>query len=83
MSDLDNTYQPISCSFHDRLEDWAIRRTSVEIVWLEGDIQQTATDRIADVFAKNGADHLRLDSGATIRLDHLVSVENNPLPDAC
>ncbi len=76
-------YQPISCTFHDRLEDWAIRRAPVEIVWLEGDIQQTETDRIADVFAKDGADHLRLDSGTTIRLDHLISVDGNPLTDDC
>ena len=83
MTESDNPYRPISCTFHDRLEDWAIRRASVEIVWLEGDIQQTATDRIADVFAKDGADHLRLSSGPTIRLGHLVSVDGNRLADAC
>ncbi len=76
-------YHPIACSFHDRLEDWAIRRTPVEIVWRDGEIQQITTVCIADVFAQDGADHLRLDSGEVIRLDRLVSVNGVMLPDAC
>ena len=83
MPEPETPYQPLSCSFHDRLEHWAIRRVPVDFIWVEGDDERIATARIVDVFASDGADHLRLDSGTTIRLDRLISVHGVPLPAAC
>ncbi len=83
MDKPNSDYQPIACSFHDRLEDWAVRRTPVEIVWQDGDERKTANERIKDVFARDGADHLKLDSGLIIRLDRLISVDEMMVPDAC
>lgn len=76
-------YHPIACSFHDRLEDWAVRRTPIELVWRDGHTTQRITALIADVYAKEGADWLRLDTGEVIRLDRLIEAGGIALPDAC
>ena len=76
-------YQPIACEYHDRLESWAVRRQPVEVVWTEGDTKRTETAVIADVFARDGADWIRLATGDVLRADALVSVNGLPLPDAC
>ena len=67
-------YTPIACSVHDRLESWAVRRTPVAVVWRDGDAERAATTTIADVFAKAGADWVRLATGETVRADRLVTV---------
>ena len=79
----DAPYAPIDCSFYDRLEHWAIRRTSVEVVWTDEGTERRTTARIADVFARAGADYLRLDDGTEVRLDRLVTVDGLALPKAC
>ncbi|NNF56823.1 MAG: hypothetical protein HKN04_01140 [Rhodothermaceae bacterium] len=79
----EHAYQPIACGFHDRLEDWAVRRTPVELIWYDGDKARHTTAVIADVYAKEGADWLRLDTGEVIRLDRLSTVDGMALPDAC
>ena len=38
---------------------------------------------IADLFAKDGAEYLKLDNGTVIRLDHIVSVNGIALNYAC
>jgi Rho-binding antiterminator len=76
-------YHPIACGFHDRLEDWAVRRTPIEIVWRDGDETHRTTAVLADVYAKEGADWLRLDTGEIIRLNRLITVNGIALPDVC
>ncbi len=82
MSKVITDYIPIACGFHDRLEHWAVRSETVEIVWLEGAAERTTLASIADVFAKDGADWLKLGSGEVIRADHLVSVGGIPRPNS-
>ncbi|GAB5536046.1 MAG: hypothetical protein Rubg2KO_22950 [Rubricoccaceae bacterium] len=79
----DTTYTPIACEYHDRLESWAVRRQPVEVVWAEGDTERRELAVIADVFARDGADWIRLATGDVVRADALVSVDGLPLPDAC
>ncbi|MEO0556591.1 MAG: hypothetical protein AAF170_00265 [Bacteroidota bacterium] len=76
-------YTPIACGFHDRLEHWAVRRQLVEVIWADGDAERTETTVIADVFARDGADWVRLATGDVLRADALVSVDGLPLPTAC
>jgi Rho-binding antiterminator len=76
-------YVPIACGFHDRLEHHAVRGAAVEVVWTDGGTERAATTRLADVFAADGADWVRLASGDVIRADRLVSVDGTPLPRAC
>lgn len=84
MTDAPKTdYTPIACAFHDRLESWAVRRQPVEVVWMDGDTQRQTTAVIADVFAREGADWVRLAIGDVFRADALVSVDGLALPDAC
>lgn len=83
MSNVITDYIPIACGFHDRLEHWAVVRDDVEIVWLDGANQRTVRTSVVDVFAKEGADWVQLDTGDVIRADYLVSIEGVPRPDAC
>lgn len=52
-------YIPISCSFYDRLEEWATLRKECSI------------------------EYLKLKSGEEIRLDYLISVNGEALPQSC
>ena len=70
----DLAYTPIACAMHDRLEHWAVRRTPVEVVWRDADAEHTATTTLDDVFARGGADWVRLGTGAEVRADRLVRV---------
>ena len=69
-------YAPIACSLHDELESLATRGRTVSVRYLDGrGATAEAADRIVDVFARGGAEYLRLARGAEIRLDRLVSVD--------
>ena len=83
MTDRATDYAPIACGFHDRLEHHAVVGDRVEIVWREGDAERSAQTQIADVFAKDGADWVRLGTRETVRADRLLRVAGVPLPGAC
>lgn len=81
---MNTAYTPISCSFYDRLEAWAVRRERVEIQFRsqENDAVQHVTGIIADLFSKDKAEYLIVSTGEKIRLDWLISVNNIPLPES-
>lgn len=72
---MSEPYQPIDCTLHDRLEDWAVRRARCTI---EHEDDTGALVRVAgvivDVGARDGVEYLTLDGGDRIRLDRLRSV---------
>lgn len=71
-----NDYRPISCSFHDRLESFAVLRVPCRIVFLDADgTERECVARIHDVRVRDGAEYLLVDGGPEIRLDRLRSVE--------
>ncbi|WP_109127132.1 hypothetical protein [Dyella sp. C11] len=75
------SYAPISCEFHDRLEDIATARKLVNISFIDAtgaDAHRSTT--ILDVYARDGAEYLAMGSGETIRLDRLLEVEGERLP---
>lgn len=77
-------YVPIDCTFHDRLEHWAVLRKPVAIVYVEAGQPRQVEAVITDVFAADGADHAWLDptdNGPRIRLrlDRIISVDGVPL----
>ena len=76
-------YTPIACGFHDRLESWAVRREAVEVLWRAPEAEHAARTTIEDVFAKDGADWVRLGTGETVRADALISVGGVSLAKAC
>ena len=68
-------YRPIACSVHDRLEDFAVRRTSLRVQYHDADGEDRVVQgRIADLYARDGAEYMRLDDGTEIRLDRLRDV---------
>ncbi len=76
-------YTPIACAAHDRLESWAVRRETVAVVWRDGDGEHTAATTIDDVFARGGADWVRLGTGAEVRADRLARVGGVPIAAGC
>ena len=82
---METAYIPISCSYYDRLEALAVRRTEVEIVYQKHgeDVERTTLGTIDDVYSKGGAEYVRLNTGEIVRLDTLVSVNGIPLLRAC
>lgn len=75
-------YHPISCEFHDRLEDLATLRKPVRIHFRDGsNADQHRDDVITDVFARDGEEVIVLRSGENVRLDWLVEVDGARLAD--
>ncbi len=69
-------YKLVACSFHDQLEALATLRQNCEIVHQTLEGEQITQSRIIDVYSANQADFIRLQNGTIIRMDHLVSVDN-------
>lgn len=69
-------YHPISCEFHDRLEDLATLRKTVRIGYRdESGMEHVRDALITDVFARNGEEFVILDSARHVRLDRLIEVD--------
>lgn len=75
-------YKSIGCSSYDQLEAYAVKRTHCSIVYNDGS-ERLASGIITDVYARDGGEYLTMDDGTVIRLDHLVSVNGEPLRYAC
>ena len=73
-------YTPIDCGFYDILEANAVRRRTIEIVYVTGNGEQRITDRIVDLQAREHGEFMLLASGQEIRLDALVTVDGTPRP---
>lgn len=76
-------YQSIGCSYYDQLEAYATERTQCEIVYKDSTVEKNAHGVIVDLYAKDGAEYLKLNDGTVIRLDHLVSVNGKQLQYVC
>lgn len=77
-------YRPLACALYDRLEALATRRARVPVVFTGPDGRaQHAQAVVADVFSEGEAEFLRLDTGAVVRLDALVSVDGVAFSGAC
>lgn len=78
----EDRYRPISCDFHDILEAAATTRrpVTVEFCDLQAAIVQRQA-RIADLVTRDGGEYLLLDTGDSIRLDRIVSIDGIRLGD--
>ncbi len=73
---MSTAYVPINCEFHDVLEATAVRRRpAILSLHAPGGQPATVHARIADLYAHDGMEYMRLDDGSVIRLDHIVSVD--------
>ena len=70
-------YEPISCDYHDLLEEAAMHKKLVELEFdLEG-VTQRETGTIADVYTAHGAEFVKFmapEGPVEIRLDHIISM---------
>ena len=70
-------YEPISCDYHDMLEEAAMHRKRVRLEFdLEG-VTQRETGTVKDVYTADGAEFVKFDSATgplEIRLDHIISM---------
>ncbi len=82
MNPASTHYQPINCEFHDLLEDLATVRKRTRITFLgAGGDRQHRDAVVTDVYAREGAEYLSMDSGEILRLDQLVEVDGARLAD--
>jgi Rho-binding antiterminator len=72
-------YEPVSCDYHDQLEEAATLQKDVELEFdLEG-VAQRDRGRIADVYTSHGAEYVRFLSSRgllEIRLDHIIAMRD-------
>lgn len=72
----DAPYRPIDCGVHDVLEASAVLRRPCRIGFRRSDgAVEEVRAVIADVYAHEGAEYVRLETGLVIRLDRLITVE--------
>jgi Rho-binding antiterminator len=70
-------YEPVDCSFHDRLEDAATRRRSCRIRYrTPWEREYEVTTTIEDVWSRAGGEFVRLGTGAVVRLDDLAAIDD-------
>jgi len=72
-------YRPVSCDYHDQLEEAAMHKKRVELEFDLDGVNQRDTGTIADVFTHEGAEFVKFESGAgpvEIRLDHIISMRD-------
>lgn len=77
----EENYQPVSCDYHDQLEEAAMHKRDVELEFdLEG-APQRGRGKIQDVYTSDGAEWVRFvsDDGGPleIRLDHIISFKES------
>ncbi len=82
---MTDSYRPIACSLHDELESLATRGRECEIRYRPAEREEeiVTRGRIVDIYARGGAEYLRLDDGSVIRLDRIISVDGTVFPPAC
>lgn len=72
---MDSPYRPVDCGFHDHLLALATLRRVVTLQVTGGD-EPELKGRLVDVFTRDGAEYLRLDAGAAVRLDRILTVRD-------
>ncbi len=75
----DEHYQPVSCDYHDQLEEAAMHNKRVVLEFDLDGVTQRETGTIADVYTANGAEFVKFQvpgDVVEIRLDHIISMRS-------
>ena len=78
---MPNPYKPINCDFHELLLAKATLREECEITYFKNNESTTEISTITDVYTSKGEEFMVLKSGTVVRLDYIVSVNNNNQPN--
>jgi Rho-binding antiterminator len=73
-------YQPISCSFYDRLEEAATLRRVVGLRYRAAGQDLEVRGTIRDLYIRDGAEWLEMTDGKAIRLDDLLALDEHRVP---
>lgn len=76
----DEKYRPISCDFYDRLEEAATLKLNITLRYLQDGREKSVSGRITDLCVREGVEWLSLDHGFTLRLDHLIAMNQWVVP---
>lgn len=80
----DAPYRPIDCAIHDRLEDLAVRRVRQRLLLRDEDgTEREVSAAVVDVFARDGAEFVRLSDGEVVRLDRVLAIGADPVGGSC
>ncbi|MEZ4694072.1 MAG: hypothetical protein R2837_08815 [Aliarcobacter sp.] len=71
---MTNNYKPISCHFYDKLEELAVKKQKVKIIYLDNELTLETEDIIVDFRTKNKEEFAVLSTGLIIRLDKIVEI---------
>ncbi len=70
----DKTYTPIPCQLYDQLEIMSMHKTDCKITYTAEGHTKKIEGKIVDLFPISSVEYLKLDSGKTLRLDLLLSI---------
>ncbi|NJB85844.1 transcriptional antiterminator Rof (Rho-off) [Lewinella marina] len=77
-------YQPIDCSFYDRLEAAITTREPIELIYRMGDGKVNAmTCRLEDTKTDQTEEYLKLEGEHWLRLDRIVSLDGVLITRGC
>lgn len=76
-----DSYKPISCDFHDILEDAAVRRLRIEVAFNSEGGEQVTIGRIKDITVEGQEEFLIMEDGLKLRLDQLTRVDQQQAED--
>jgi Rho-binding antiterminator len=81
---MQDNYIPVACSFYDQLEVLAMRRTPVEIEYVNEGETREIKGKIVDVYcAVDRVEYLKVDHGLEIRLDTISKLNGETPPNYC
>lgn len=81
---METPYKRLNCDIYDELELRALRHTPCELVIRnESDELICLRGIIADIRAHHGEEFLVLETGETIRLDQLVTIDGKEAYPGC
>ncbi|MEM0994407.1 MAG: hypothetical protein AAF847_12045 [Bacteroidota bacterium] len=77
-------YIPINCSFYDILEVTATLKKACIIRFYDTEEASTETrSKIVNLYTKKQEEYMELDNGLVIRLDRIISVDGELMPNLC
>jgi len=71
---MPNSYKPISCHLYDKLEEFAVKKVEVKIIYLDNESTLETKDKIIDFKTKNKEEFVILSNGLIIRLDKIIEI---------
>ena len=79
-------YVPIDCNYYDRILEIITKKEVAELEFINlAGAKEFYLGRFLDVYTKAGEEFLKLENGATLRLDTIVSINRiaRPINASC